>query len=109
MHAGGRDDGDGSHALGAEAGRSADEHQILHGGHGLVETDDYAHFVLAGVDVGVEQLDEALLGFEGDEHLAQAVAVELSGEQVGHAFDVDHGASGIGGESSLAAELFEGA
>ena len=108
LNACGGDYGDGAHALRAEAGWSADEDEVLHGGHGVYESYDDADLVLAGVDVGVEQLDEPLFGFEGDEHLAQAFAVELAGEQVGHAFHVDGGAEAVAGEGTLAAELFDG-
>ena len=40
----------------------------------LFEIEDDAHALLPGVDIGVQQFDEALLGLEGGQHFAEPVS-----------------------------------
>ncbi len=76
------------HALGAEDGYGAvagdlrgggDEHQASHSGVLLLEVEDDADGLLGGVDVRVEQLDEALLFLESGEHGAEDDRGRLEG------------------------------
>jgi len=93
--------------LAMKAGRRADEHQVLHGLRGLIqsgqaEADHHAHLLLAAVHIGGEQLDQPLFGFQSQQHLAHPLAVNFCGDKVGHAVN-KNGRSGVSsGQRALA-------
>ncbi len=73
VHALGAEDGYG--AVAGDLGRGGDEDEAGHAGVLLLEVEDDADGLLRGVDVGVEEFDEALFFFERGEHGAETVAV----------------------------------
>lgn len=87
VHAFGAEDCDG--AVTGDLCRGGDEDEAGHAGVLLLEIEDDADGLLGGVDVGVEELDEALFFFECGEHGAEAVAVGWKAEEVDDAVDVD--------------------
>ena len=82
-------------------GGGGDEDEACHAGVLLFEVEDDADGCSARVDVGVEELDEALLFFERGEHGAEAIAVGGKADEVGDAVDVDGLLlDGVGGDGA---------
>src|ERR1700679_1162469 len=86
VHAFGAEDGYGRVAGDLRGG--GDEDEAGHAGVLLLEVEDDADGLFGGVDVGVEELDEALLFFERGEHGAETIAVGREADEVYYAVDV---------------------
>src|ERR1700735_4687645 len=114
VHALGADDADCAAALACHASWSRNEHQAGHFGGLVGEIEDHADAFLPGVDVGAQQLYEALLGFEGGEDFAEALAVLhaadcLAADKIRYAFYVDSAGGDVGLGDGFDPELLHGA
>ena len=77
-----------SKALRAKTRRRADKNQIPHFRNGFLQAYHHAHALLPDAHVRVQQLDQALLGFQSIP-LAQLLGVRLARDQIGIAYDKD--------------------
>jgi hypothetical protein len=66
----------------AQPRRCANQHQVLHGRRSLIQAHHHAHFLLAAVHVSVQQFHQPLLGLQGQQHLAQPLAILFGRDQV---------------------------
>ena len=83
LHPCGSDDGNSSQMLRTSAGGGGDQNQVAHLRNAFFQTYDHANRRLLAIDVGVEQIDDALLLFEGKKYLSQMPLVGFGGHEVG--------------------------
>src|SRR5581483_803767 len=101
------DDRERSHHFPAHTRRRADENEISQVRRGLFQTDHHPHCLLARIQIGGKQLHNLLLFRQGLQQLLQPLAVLLSADQIGRAFQVHCLERFIGSQCALAVELLD--
>src|SRR5215469_1783722 len=88
MHPFGAENCEGAASLASHARRSRNEDEARHLRGLLVEIKNYPNALLAGIDIGIQQLDQPLLCLQSSQHLAKPFTVCLTANKVRHSFDI---------------------
>src|SRR5271170_1490802 len=92
-------------ALRSNQGGRSDQHHTMHFRNRLFQSNHHTNVLLPRIDICIEQLDQPPLRLECAQQLAQAVAVDLTREQIANPFHIDRRPIAVAVERALPAKL----